>query len=227
MDRTYTLAIDTSAGIALGLAEKDRIVASFSDHLSNAHVERLQPMIDQMMSEYGISHEQIERIVVGIGPGPFTGLRIGIVTAKTLSYIWKVPLIAVSSLDALALSCRGIAQGDEFIVATDARRREVYWARYRHGRRCEGPEVDSPNRLSGLIYGPAVEVYQELAPGDLSGERVMWIDGGILAAHVDELEAVDPEPCYLRQPDAVVATTRKSALGQRRLPLPPVMHKAH
>ena len=115
-------------------------------------------MIDEVMTESGITKPELTAIAVGRGPGPFTGLRVGLVTARTLALALGLEVHGVTSLDAVALQAvdAGIATvGTDFIVATDARRREVYWARYHATETSSGlwavpvtqPDVSRPHEL--------------------------------------------------------------------------------
>jgi len=217
----WTLAIDTATGINVGLAHGGQPVAARSEESSRKHVELLQPMVDALLADAGVVLGDLDRIVVGVGPGPFTGLRIGIVTARTLGFVTGVPVRGACTLDAIAL--RWFAGGDfappppgsDVVVATDARRHELYWARYApSGERLGAPEVSAPADLPNLpTAGPGVGA----AP---------TLDAALLAARIDDLPDVGLEPLYLRKPDAELPRTRKSALAGGRLlalPTPPTL----
>lgn len=175
---------------------------------AQSHGELLAPTLLRAMNEAGGVPRDLTRIVVGVGPGPFTGLRVGMSTALVMGHALGIPVVGVCSLDAIA---SGV--GDrypEFIVTTDARRKEIYWARYAmtEGRfqRISGPAVsrasDLPVHVAAL---PAVGVGPRLYPESLMAGRgpldVSAADLGRLAARDDLLLA--PEPLYLRRPDAV------------------------
>src|SRR5690554_2135371 len=108
----------------------------------------------------------LEYVVVGTGPAPFTGLRVGLVTARTLGFAWGVPVLGVCSLDALG------AQHGDVTVVTDARRKEVYWARYAHGVRVDGPAVSSPESVgaTGPVVGRGALMYSDHFPGATAGD---------------------------------------------------------
>ncbi|GEA86262.1 tRNA (adenosine(37)-N6)-threonylcarbamoyltransferase complex dimerization subunit type 1 TsaB [Cellulomonas cellasea] len=129
------LALDTSSSVAVALTdETGRTLAARSAPEQRHHAELLAPMIDAVLTEAGVDRTQVTAVVAGTGPAPYTGLRVGLVTARTLALALGVPVQGVSSLDALAAEAAdrlGLAVGDEVLVASDARRREVYWARYR------------------------------------------------------------------------------------------------
>lgn len=175
---------------------------------AQSHGELLAPTLMRAINEAGGMPGDLTRIVVGVGPGPFTGLRVGISTALVMGHALGIPVVGVCSLDVIA---SGV--GDrypEFIVATDARRKEVYWARYAVTdglcRRISGPEVSRASDLPVDIAAlPAVGVGPQLYPESLTAGRgpldVSAADLGCLAARDDLLMA--PEPLYLRRPDAV------------------------
>jgi len=152
--------------------------------------------------------------VVGLGPGPFTGLRVGIATARVLASVVGVPLRGVCSLDVLAAQYAAHQPPGSFVVATDARRKEVYWARYdAAGVRLEGPEVSSPDGVPPLpTVGPGAQLYSDRLDAVL-GPRVL--DPGVLAARGWQLADAGTEPLYLRRPDAALPTRRKSVLTWR------------
>lgn len=222
-----TLAIDTSTVVCAGLAVDGRALDGKAVGDSRSHVELITPTIQGMLAAAGLGFEDITDVVMGVGPGPFTGLRVGLATARTLAWTRGLTPKGVVSLDILALqwACSDSAPGGEFVVATDARRQELYWAHYdAAGRRQGAPQVSVPTQLPDLpVGGPGVLVH----PG-LLGDRVhtgspLELDAGFLAAHAEELPDAGVEPLYLRKPDAAVAATRKSALGGDRLVLrPPV-----
>jgi len=210
------LGIDTSTRVAIGLADGERVLVSRLTGDTRSHAELLTPTIQAVLDEAGVRFDQVARIGVGVGPGPFTGLRVGIATARVLGEALGVPVTGVCGLDVIA--GYALHQSSPFLVVADARRHEVYWGRYdASGLRVAGPSVGAPSSLPELpAFGPGVAVYPELARG---GEPVD-IDAGWLAANLDMLPDVGLEPLYLRQPDADVASTRKSTLVSGRLRLP-------
>jgi tRNA threonylcarbamoyladenosine biosynthesis protein TsaB len=230
------LALDTAtSAVTVALHDGDRVLAEASTVDPRAHGERLAPGIDAVLREAGVAPGHLTHIVCGLGPGPFTGLRVGIVTARVLALATGAALHGVCSLDALAYAAATAAlalPGDELLVATDARRKEVYWARY---------AVSAPDAVSELgpvvtaRTAPSVVRPAELPPAlrdlptagrgpllypELFGRAVPpWdVDAAALARlAVARLAAGDPladhEPYYLRRPDAAPNVTRKSALG--------------
>lgn len=123
------LAIDTSSLVlSCALAEKDRLIAEWTVQRKLTHSEQLIPHLDEMLKEAGVNKKEITAVAVSIGPGSFTGLRIGLATAKMVSYIWKVPLVGVDTLEALAWNMAG---SQAFILPLlDAQRGNVYAALY-------------------------------------------------------------------------------------------------
>jgi tRNA threonylcarbamoyl adenosine modification protein YeaZ len=211
MSPTLTLGIDTSTDVRVGLADGAGILASRAVTDSRAHAEQLMPLVNASLAEAGRTLHDLGLIVVGVGPGPFTGLRVGVVTAQTLGFALGVPVRGVCSLDAVAAGHLVAGNpGGEFLAVSDARRREVYWARYdTDGRRVEGPAVSPASELPELpVVGPGA---------GLAGGTPSPLDGGILALDGAELPGVGLSPLYLRRPDATVPTNRKSTLLQPRL----------
>lgn len=211
----WTLTIDTAHVVCAALARDGELVCS--DHVDDtrAHTEALTPMIVGLCQRAGITLREVTDIVVGVGPGPFTGLRVGIVTAHTLAALAGTTPRGVCSLDALALQAVGEVDG-AFVTTLDARRKEIYWARHdASGRRLDGPHVSAPDQLPTLpLVGPGARAHglDAVGPADL--------DAGALAVHADRLPDLGLEPLYLRQPDATVPTSRKSTLLPPR-PLTP------
>ena len=202
------LGIDTSATVCAGVALDGvrRVGAVVPD--TRAHAERLMPLVQEVVAEAGLGGlDRYQAVAVGVGPGPFTGLRVGVVAAITLAEALGLPVRGVCSLDVLAHQAvaAGLVDSD-FVVATDARRKEWYWARFdAAGRRVAGPFVSSPEALPDLPrVGPVTDNPLEL-------------DAGVLAAIAADLPEAGLEPLYLRRPDAQVPTTRKSTLLPPRL----------
>jgi tRNA threonylcarbamoyl adenosine modification protein YeaZ len=211
------LGIDTSTTVNVGLASEGEVLATGSVGDSRAHVEQLTPLVRRCLADGRRQLREVDQIVIGLGPGPFTGLRVGIVTAEVLAATLSVPLHRICSLDVLAaqqVQDPARAVGD-FLVATDARRREVYWARYDPaGRRTGGPYVNPPAELPRLpTVGPAVDLYPDRLLG-IPGPR--RLDPGVLAAMGANLPAAGNKPLYLRRADASEPTRRKPVLAHRQ-----------
>jgi tRNA threonylcarbamoyladenosine biosynthesis protein TsaB len=179
------------------------------------HGELLAPMIAKVMADAGASRDELSVVAVGVGPGPYTGLRVGVVTARVFGSVLGIPVYGVCSLDLIAAATR--APGPEFLVATDARRKEVYWARYDAmnpgSRRLEGPLVGRASSIAGVVgsaelaaAGSGAQLYPE-AFGQVIGP--VYPDARTLCQVVAQRldgaagpELLAPEPLYLRRPDA-------------------------
>ncbi len=210
----HVLALDTAtpavtAGVveltADGIVERSvRVV-----HDPRKHAELLMPGIVAACDEAGVALADLAAVVTGVGPGPFTGLRVGMVTAAALGDALGIPVHGVCSLDAIADGLGSV------VVVTDARRREVYWAAYAEdGRRTHGPHVDTPAVLrermpevraaaggsaavTGLpVVGPAAPT-----PAGLVAVAAPALRDGVVPGPL--------EPLYLRRPDAQEPGARK------------------
>jgi tRNA threonylcarbamoyl adenosine modification protein YeaZ len=171
------------------------------------HGEQLAPLIESILAEAGVVRQDLSAIAVGVGPGPFTGLRVGLVTARTLAFVLEIPVYGVCSLDVVALEAAlgSDPVGQEFVVATDARRKEVYLATYDdQGRRLDGPEVVRPTEAATdlPVAGEGPTLYPAAFPVGI-GPSLPGA-GWLARAVAEELaELRDPEPLYLRRPDAI------------------------
>ena len=195
------LALDTSVTVAVSLVAGDDVLASRSEDAPRGHAELLSGLVRDCMAAAQATPSDLEHIVVGTGPAPFTGLRVGLVTARTLGFAWSVPVLGVCSLDAL-----GAEHGDVTVV-TDARRKEVYWARYRDGERVAGPEVGPPSSIvpPAAVIGRGALLYPEVFPGAIAGDPdPAWLARVVarrLAAGENAQTDFPTEPLYLRRPD--------------------------
>lgn len=166
------LAIDTStAWSSIALMDGERAVASDEMHGVNPG-DAVVSRIDQLLRGVDVGRESLTGIVVGVGPGPYTSTRIGVAIARTLGFALGLEVAGVCSHDAVAAQFVGEypeVAADDFIVATDARRREVYWARYDgEGRRQVGPTVGKPAEVVAAyeydsFVGNGLDRYPELA----------------------------------------------------------------
>ena len=137
---SLVLAIDTSTpAVTAGVVADGHVLAERVTVDARAHAERITPNVLAAIADAGRSMADLNAVVVGCGPGPFTGLRVGMATAAAYGHALGIPVYGVCSLDAIGGQTTG-----EVLVVTDARRREVYWARYRDGVRVDGPEVNAP-----------------------------------------------------------------------------------
>ena len=208
------LALDTSAAVAVALTDDSgALLAERSDAQQRHHAELLTPMIAAVLADGGVDRRELTSVVVGTGPAPFTGLRVGLVTARTLALALGVPTHGVPSLDAVALrASRTLPSGTDVLVATDARRREVYWALYRLVAAGQievlvAPEVaaaadvaDDPRTAGALAVGRGALLYAEAF-----GQRtVPDSPGPVVAAGVEPApsrDVVDLEGFGLLDPD--------------------------
>lgn len=220
------LAIDTSGDRAsVALHDGTAVLARRDLADPRRHAEILAPAVSEVLLDAGQEPAAVTAVAVGVGPGLFTGLRVGLVTAEVLGHVLGVPVHGVGSLDALALAAvrSGAVDGQApFCVATDARRREVYWARYRGTLRTQGPQVGPPQEVprDGLpVVGSGARLYPEqlgpavgpaaVAAADIAEVAVAALRGSPSAAMPP---LWPPHPVYLRRPDAVEPGERKRVL---------------
>ena len=207
------LAFDTAtAVVTVALHDGRSVLAEANAEGAVRHAEALVPSIASVLQQAGASRTELTDIVVGVGPGPFTGLRVGLVTARTLALTLDVPVYGVCTLDVLAAEAVDTgAVTTPFLVASDARRKEVYWASYdEHGRRLDGPQVSRPADVAtdGPVVGAGASLYPEAFPQAVGPEHP---DARWLAAVVtdERAELLDPDPLYLRRPDVAAPGTPK------------------
>lgn len=208
------LTFDTATPrVAVALHDGSDVVAELEAERAMKHGEQLAPLVDAVMRQVGVVRQDLTAIGVGVGPGPFTGLRVGLVTARTLAFVLEIPVYGVCTLDVLAVEAVDTGAVDrDFVVATDARRKEVYLASYdADGARLDGPVVDKPAELATdvPVVGEGALLYPEAFPLAVGPQRP---SAGWLARVVAEerAELLDPEPMYLRRPDAEVTRSRKT-----------------
>lgn len=220
------LTIDTSTptlvtGVVHTLADGTVAVTENTVENTRAHNELLMPTVFELLESTGTKLSELAAVVVGCGPGPFSGLRVGMATASGLGHALGIPVYGVCSHDAIAwralhsmdtLDAAGATTGEpsgNVLVATDARRRETYWATYCGNRRVAGPDVGPAETLQPdvdrVVAHPAIaqrlpEKLQKLAAGE-STPAVPSARG--LVAVADFAAAPQPlTPLYLRRPDA-------------------------
>ena len=173
------LAIDTSTSrTCVAIIDGDAFLYSGHRDGATAHGPSLPELVQEALA---VSH--VDEVVVGMGPGPFTGLRVGIAFAHTFALARQIPVRGVCSLDAIAAQVNDA----DFIITVDARRKEVYWARYTNGVRISEPAVNFPADVSGAT------IHADLFP-DMNA--LVNLPGDIT------------EPIYLRRPDAVATADR-------------------
>ncbi|MET4003133.1 tRNA threonylcarbamoyladenosine biosynthesis protein TsaB [Arthrobacter sp. UYCu511] len=242
------LTIDTSAIASAALLDFDpqdpvktaELVANFATVDTRSQAEELAPGVKSLFTDPVGEGPALDAIIVGTGPGPFTGLRSGIAMARTLSFTWGVPLHGMMSLDALAQqvfdtpkkdsagrALGPLAMGD-FVIATDARRKEVYWAKYSAGAHLlDGPHVGPAADIFGVpVFGAGAGLYEEVLVGNrctvhapLAHAQPTALELGraairkiTAAGSLEGAGLLDSTPLYLRESDAKVPGPRKRAL---------------
>jgi tRNA threonylcarbamoyl adenosine modification protein YeaZ len=174
-----TLAIDTSTSrTSVAIIEDSKVLYNGFRDGATAHGPSLPALVQEALAV-----SDVDEVVVGMGPGPFTGLRVGIAFAQSFAVAREIPVRGVCSLDAIA----ALIQEDDFVVTVDARRKEVYWARYTNGARVGEPAVSFPSDVIGAT------IHADLFPDMVS---LVNLPGNIA------------EPIYLRRPDAVATADR-------------------
>ena len=175
---TISLAIDTSTSRTIvGLVDGEEVLYEEYSEGATDHGRAVSELVAKALT----NRPQPEQVVVGMGPGPFTGLRVGIAFARTFALAREIPVIGICSLDAIEIN------RPSYTVAIDARRKEIYWARYIDGVRVDGPSVNKPDEVNDFI----IDHYPSAA-------RLV-----ALAEHQNATE-----PFYLRRPDAVPTAER-------------------
>ena len=194
---------NVSATVSGGVDEPNAVDVIAEKIISTrAHNELLVPTIAELLEGAGLAFSDLEAIVVGCGPGPFTGLRVGMATAQALGQALGTPVYGVVTHDAVA---KGV-DAESSLIVTDARRREVYWARYENGQRVAGPDVVKPAELD---IAPVVfcSVPEQLAAQlSVDADEVTYLPprtAGLVAAADFSAPPAPLVPHYLRRPDAV------------------------
>jgi tRNA threonylcarbamoyl adenosine modification protein YeaZ len=173
------LAIDTSTSrTSVAIVQDGKVLFNGFRDGATAHGPSLPALVQEALAV-----SDVDEVVVGMGPGPFTGLRVGIAFAQSFALAREIPVRGVCSLDAIAAQ----VIDKDFIITVDARRKEVYWARYTNGVRVGEPAVNFPADVTGA------SIHADLFP-----------DMGALA----NLPGNIIEPIYLRRPDAVATADR-------------------
>ncbi|MFE3737274.1 tRNA (adenosine(37)-N6)-threonylcarbamoyltransferase complex dimerization subunit type 1 TsaB [Streptomyces sp. NPDC059134] len=209
------LAVDTATpAVTVALHDGSSLLATESRTDARRHGELLLPAVERVLARAGRKPDDVTEVVVGVGPGPYTGLRVGLVTAVTFGSALGVPVRGLCTLDGLAYAS-GLTE--PFVVATDARRKEVYWARYADARtRLTEPAVDRPadlaERTAGLpVVGAGALLYPDVFPDARDPEHQSA--QALAALAVERLAAggefLAPLPLYLRRPDAQVPKNYK------------------
>lgn len=232
----YVVAIDTATDtVVTGVARIDdepqpvvSVVAQRAVADGRRHAEIATTLIGECLTEAGIARSDLAAVVVGTGPGPFTGLRVGMATGAAFGDALDIDVYGVCSLDAIAAAAAvSEAVPDSMLVVTDARRREVYWAHYRNGSRDHGPAVVAPAALARDLGVADLDGIEVVAGSSAHLRLVGWTGddptvavptvGGLVAAALPALRADEPPapliPLYLRRPDAVERTGQQQSVS--------------
>lgn len=211
------LALDTALETcSAALLDDERVLAARSEAMARGHQERLAPLVAELMAEAGIGFDRLDRIGVTVGPGSFTGLRVGLAFAKGLGVALDVPVVGVGTLAAMGAGTSGFAA-----VAVDARRDQIYLQAFRDGQPLGAPEalaagdaarwlIDIDPAGPGLIVGSGAPLltasFPDAATDPRAGADPVW--AARLAAVADP---APPRPVYLRAPDAKLPASALSA----------------
>lgn len=197
-----------------------RLLAEHTAPESMKHGEHLMPAIESVLAAADVPRGSLAGVVSGVGPGPYTGLRVGVVTARVLAFSLGIPAHGVLTHDAIAWGHAVATSPSDleggFVVTTDARRRELFWAAYdAAGRRLQGPAVDRPDAVAEAaagrtVIGPGPRLYPDsFDPAQVGpdvGPTAADLAALLASGHAQVLQA---EPVYLRRPDAVAAHAPK------------------
>jgi tRNA threonylcarbamoyladenosine biosynthesis protein TsaB len=216
----YLLALDTATTrTSVALMDGSQTVRERNHDGATGHGEALSLLVSEVMM--GIAPSELSTIAVGIGPGPFTGLRVGLAYARSMAWALEVDLVGVCTLDALAYDYlqRNLDLNSDFAVATDARRKEVYWAAYdKEANRRSDPVVIRSNEIdSELLALPTAGSGAALYADDFTWHveplfPTATAIGQLALRKLFTGELGTTEPLYLRRPDAVPSTSGKAAL---------------
>jgi tRNA threonylcarbamoyladenosine biosynthesis protein TsaB len=202
------LGLDTClSSCSVAVLDGARVLASAREVMARGHQERLAPMVRDVMAEAGLGFDCLERIAVTVGPGSFTGLRVGIAFAKGLALALDLPAVGIGSLEALAAEAQGLV-----FPAIDARRGQLYLQAFEDGRALMAPDALSAEtaaaRVAELSQGRPFTLVGSgaaLLEGLAQGARIVAVEGAD-ARHVARLaaqrDASPLKPLYLRAPDA-------------------------
>lgn len=205
------LAIDTSAGTSVAVVDRDRgIIAERGEADTRRHAEVVGELIQECLSDSGIAVAELSAVAIGMGPGPFTGLRVGIAAGNAFALGAGKPPVRVISHDAIAFERYRSGASDPLLVVTDARRREVYWSAYRGVDesglpvRVGEPGLSRPDDLSAAVsdFATFARVDAQVVSAGALGmlAETMFTAGKPFAG---------PEPLYLRSPDVTVSAGPK------------------
>jgi tRNA threonylcarbamoyladenosine biosynthesis protein TsaB len=211
------LAIDTAVETcSAAVLDGERVLVARSEPMARGHQERLAPLVAEVMAEAGVGFDQLDRIGVSVGPGSFTGLRVGLAFAKGLGVALDRPVVGVGTLAAMGAGTTGFAA-----VAVDARRGQIYLQAFRDGEPVSAPDalaagdavrwlIDIDSAGPDLIVGSGAALLAQAFPNAKSDPRAgadpVWVARLAIAA-----EPTPPRPVYLRAPDAKLPVAALSA----------------
>ncbi len=205
----YALAIDTSAGTTVAVLSMGTVLAELNYLEPMTHSERIGSAIQKVLKDSSIQAKQISTVVVGVGPGPFTGLRVGMAAARYFSIGARARLVGVCSLDSIALDFY-LANPEQktLLVTTDARRKEVFWATY----------AGLVNGIPVRTHGPAVNKFEDIKTL-VDVTAMSSTELGVRAGSLGQIafaQGLTPAGTnkyithiYLREPDAVPSKGKK------------------
>ncbi len=198
------LAIDTSAGTSVAVIDGDRVLSEASDPGTRGHAEHIGTLIETALADANATPADITGVVSGMGPGPFTGLRVGIAAARAFAAGRSIPVHPVASHDAVASG-----RSSPTLVVTDARRREVAWTTYdAEGEKIDGPHLAHPEELETAVEGYAG--FERIDAAEISAASLGLVAERLLAAG----RPTGPEqPLYLRAPDVTMPGAPKRVTG--------------
>ena len=198
------LAIDTSAGTSVAVVDGDRVLSEASDANTRGHAEHIGTLIETALADANLTAKDITGVVSGMGPGPFTGLRVGIAAARAFAAGRGIPVHPVASHDAVAFG-----RTAPTLVVTDARRREVAWTTYdSDGSTEDGPRLAHPEDLETAVDGYAG--FDRVDAAEISAASLGLVAARLLAAG----RPTGPDqPLYLRAPDVTMPGAPKRVTG--------------
>ena len=222
-DRVIALAVDTALeACSVAVVDGDRPLALRSEQMARGHQERLAPMVAEAMAQAGLAFDRLERIVVTVGPGSFTGLRVGLAFARAMALALDIPCVGVGALQALASSTPETAQAPLAAAVLDGRRGQVYLQAFRCGVAIAAPMNLSIAEAQALMVGLGADATTPVAG---AGGLLLGIGAPSQpGAGIDVLALVrlgaagvppetPPQPLYLRAPDARTIAERAAAFA--------------
>lgn len=210
-------AVTTVALVRSTVGDVTVLLGERSHRDARRHGEVLPVEIDAVLGDAGVGPSDVDAIAVGVGPGAFTGLRVGLATADALGMALAVPVHGANTLDVLAFATQ---RRDPFAVVTDARRRELFWATYSsHDNRTSAPQVGTPDAARAALAGldavspPGTPQIHGVAARECDAPSAVALCQLVLLRLADGQDTDRPEPMYLRRPDVMPASAPKSVLS--------------